>query len=769
MTPVDTAYSDVSARGGGSTSKDDDLIIEIRDRYKAYDVAWKAIREDRDIDVRYISGNPWEDRDRKAREDAGRPCINHDELSQYINQTVNTMRQNKRGIKVDPRGEGSSDQTAALRQDLIRTIEYDSDAPSIYAKAYQDMVEGSYSFFRITHRYVSDQYSEFEEDDPQSAVQKQGHNRSLFDQHIVIRPIANNNSVLFYPYCKEPDWSDAEDCFVLDRIPRKRFKQRWPKAQVTDFSYDQRMLAPEWFSEDDLLVAEYWRIEHKERTVYLLENGEVLDDPQGRKFTDKRKLREKSVRQYITNGVEILEKKEEMGTILPIIPMIGLERYLDDKRVLFSLVRLARDPQMSLAYLNSQQTEEAGLTPKTPFLGYKGQFDSNRTMWANVTKIPYGFLEADIPDNWPAGQVPPLPTRVPFTPNFGAYEVAKDSCRRAIQAAMGIMPMPTAAQRQNDKSGVALQKIQDEEALGSYHFVDGYDRALRLAGRVIDQWIPAVYSREGRQVHLRTAKDEYRQATLNTPQPYQDAKSGKPAHYPVDEVDHSISVSTGPSYQSQRDEVNDFLDNLIGQLPKLPVAPPQAAQILSIAIKMKELGPMGDELAEIISPTQGQDGQQSMQQLQQAQGQLQQQGIMIQQLQAELQKLTVEKQAKVVEGEYRMMTERLRAQTSLAVEKMKADAQAAAAEISTKSQILSERMAAIDELYQTAHQQLDDASARASDQAHERALSQQEHQQDLAQAQQAHGQTLQQQAQAREADLRQQAAQSQPQPQPESE
>ena len=763
MTPVDTAYSDASARGGGSTSKDDDLLIEIRDRYKAYDAAWADTRKERNTDVKYISGDPWDPKDRKAREDAGRPCINHDECFQFVSQLVNTMRQNKRGIKVDPRGEGSSDETAALRQDLIRTIEYDSDAPSIYAKAYQDMVEGSYSFFRITHRYVSDQYSEFDEDDPQSAVQKQGHNRSLFDQHIVVRPIPNNNSVLFYPYCKEPDWSDAEDCFVLDRIPRKRFRQRWPKAQVTDFTSDQRMLAPEWFSEEDVLVAEYWRIEFKERTVYQLENGEVLDDPRDRKFTDKRKLREKKVMQYITNGVEILERKEEMGTILPIIPMIGLERFLDDKRVLFSLVRLARDPQMSLAYLNSQQTEEAGLTPKTPFIGYKGQFDSGRNMWSTITKIPHAFLEADIPDNWPAGQVPPLPTRVPFTPNFGAYEVAKDSCRRAVQAAMGIMPMPTAAQRQNEKSGVALERIQDEEALGSYHFVDGYDRALRLAGRVIDQWIPAVYSREGRTVHLRTAKDTYRQATLNTPQPYQDTKTGKQVHYPVDEVDHALAVSSGPSYQSQRDAVDKFLDNLIAQLPKLPVAPPQAAQILSIAVKMKDLGPMGDELAEIISPTG--DGQQGMQQLQQAQGQLQQQGIMIQQLQAELQKLTVEKQAKVVEGEYKMMTERLRANSALVVEKLKVDAQMASAEISTKSQILSERMAAVDELYRMAHEQLDDASAKASDQAHERALSQQEHQQDLAQADQAHQQTLQQQDQVGQQQQAAQAQQAAQQPQ----
>ena len=32
-------------------------------------------------------------------------------------------------------------------------------------------------------------------------------------------------------------------------------------------------------------------------------------------------------------------------------------------------------------------------------------------MWSTITKIPHAFLEADIPDNWPAGQVPPSQPR----------------------------------------------------------------------------------------------------------------------------------------------------------------------------------------------------------------------------------------------------------------------------------------------------------------------------------------------------------------------
>jgi hypothetical protein len=729
--------NDVDVQGRETGGTDEDLLTEVRDRYRAYDAEWTKPREERDKDIRYICGDPWEIKDRKAREDAGRPCINHDELGQYVNQCVNNVRQNKRGVKVDPRGDDSSEQTAELRQDLIRTIEYDSNAASIYAGSYQDMVEGSYSFFRISRRYVSDDAESLE--------------ASLFDQEIVISPIPNPNSVLYDPRCKEPDWSDARAVFVLERVPKKEFKARWPKAEMTDFTAWHRDYASDWIFDQDVLVAEYWRAEIERVKRYELKSGEVVKEPKGRPVAKTRLLEKRIIRQYITNGVEILERSEEPepGTIIPIIPMVGLQRFVDEggssRRLLFSLVRLARDPQLSLAYLNSQEMEEAGLTPKRPFLGYKGQFDSNRTQWSNITKIPYAFLESDIPDNWPAGQVPPLPQRVPFTPNFGAYEIAKDSSRRAIQAAMGITPMPTAMQRNNEKSGIAMERVENMEALGSYHFIDGYDRAIRLAGRVIDQWIPTVYTRQ-RTKHIRKPDDSYRRIELNTEQPYPDHKTGQPVQFPVEEVDHSISISSGPSINSQRDAVSQFLDGLIGQLPQLPVSPPQAAKILSLAIQMKDLGPKGDEMAEIISPTAGSPDQ-SQQQLAMAQGQLQQQGIMIQQLQAELQKLTVERQAKVVEGEYKLLTERMRTQADLLVERLKVDAQVATAEVQTKSQALSERIAAIEELNKQSREQIHEANTQESDQAHEMRMAQQEYlQQSMeAGAQREHEQQQQQQ------------------------
>jgi hypothetical protein len=293
-----------------------------------------------------------------------------------------------------------------------------------------------------------------------------------------------------------------------------------------------------------------------------------------------------------------------------------------------------------------------------------------------------------------------------------------------------------------------MERVENREAWGSYHFIDGYDRAIRLAGRVIDQMIPSVYTRE-RTKHIRKPDDSYRRIELNTEAPYPDHKTGAPVHFPVEEVDHAISISSGPSINSQRDAVSQFLDGLIGQLPQLPVSPPQAAKILSLAIQMKNLGPKGDEMAEIISPTAASPDQ-SQQQLAQAQGQLQQQGIMIQQLQAELQKLTVERQAKVVEGEYKLLTERMRTQADLLVERLKVDAQVATAEVQTKSQALSERIAAIEELNKQSRQQIHEANTQESEQQHEMRMAQQEYlrqSMDAAQQQQQQQQAAPEQAQ----------------------
>src|SRR5579863_1661359 len=83
------------------------LLIEIRDDYHRYLEAWRWQHEHREKLMRYLCGDPWSEDDKRAR--AGRPCISHDELNQYVFQCVNAARENKRGIKIEPAGNGATD------------------------------------------------------------------------------------------------------------------------------------------------------------------------------------------------------------------------------------------------------------------------------------------------------------------------------------------------------------------------------------------------------------------------------------------------------------------------------------------------------------------------------------------------------------------------------------------------------------------------------------------------------------------------------------
>jgi hypothetical protein len=709
--------------------QDEALLKEIRENLEYGKNASRENREERRKDMRYLAGDPWDPKERKAREDAQRPCINHDELNQYINQCVNTARQNKRGIKIEPAGNGATDKTAEFRQNLVRGIEYKSKAQAIYLQSFQAAVEGGYSYCRITRQYVP----------------------GSFNQDIVIKPIPNPDAVIYDPDCQEPDWSDAKWCFVLDPMSHAEFARRWPDAEIKTFGADEMSAAPQWINGDKVIVGEYWRIETKEDNLHELEDGTTVNDadlPEDAEPVRSRPDPQKTLVQYMTNGVEILERLEQPGDEIPIPSCVGMERWMEDekgevRRILSSLTRLARDPQMSLAYLNSQEMEEAGLSPKVPYIGYVGQFETDSEAWDTAHKIPHPRLQVDPVTDATGQQLLPLPQRQVFTPNFQAYEVAKDSCRRAIQAAMGISPLPTAAQRSNQKSGIALEKIQSEQAIGSYHFADGFDRFLARAGRIIDKWLAVTYDTQ-REVPQRMPDDTQRLVQANTPEPYLDPATQELQHYRTDVGDHDVTVSAGPSNESQREAASEFLDQLIGNLQALPVPPPQAAKLLALAIQMKQLGPKGDEMAEIIAPSDGQQLPPAAQaQVQKSQQQAQQLMAYVKLLQSELQKLQMEKQAKVVDNEYRMD-----------IERMKIEAQVAAAEVNTKAQRLDERLAFVQDLIKQLHGQAHDVGMQAAQQEHE--AQQQQDAQDAAMQQQ-------QSAQAAQAQQAAQAAQQQPQ------
>lgn len=671
--------------------------------------------------MRYVSGDPWDPTEKEAREQAQRPAFASDELSQYINQLVNDPRQNPRAIKINPKGAGASDKTAETRENLIRQIQYNSNAQGAFTTGFQGAVERSYGYWGVGARYKSDAA-------PIGAFPDKA-DVSLFEQELYIYRIPNPDSVMHHPDFKEMDASDAMGCFVIDKVRRPDFKRKYPGAAIVDFTEDHLSAATGWIDSQDVKVGSYFKIELESRDLYL------IDPPTNRKdrtpiarwadtlaksFDKKRIVRERTVErrevtQYVTNGVEILDEISIPIPWIPIVPCFGKELWIDygsgSRRILMSLIRLARDPFMMYCYLVSQEAEEAGMTPRAPVMGAVGQFVTDRVAWENLNRIPRAFIQYDTVTDSSAQMLPP-PARVPFSPNFQAYELAIQGARTRIQAAMGITPLPTAAQRATEKSGVALQRIDQMEDRGSFHFIDNYNHSITHTGRILDAWTPIIYD-TARDEGVRMADESYKIVRINDPNYTEKDKSGVDVqtHYDLQTGEHGVTVSTGPNYASQRDEANELVELLIQNIQSLPLAPPQAAKLLSLAIRLKQVGPLGDEIADIVSPSDNEQAQQ--QAMANAQTQMQQSREVIAKLTAELQKLKLEKAGKVIDNEYALQMQRLQNDIKVLV-----------AEIQSKAQDQSQRTEMFMEFWKENHGAAHEQAMQKDQQAHDQQMAQ---------------------------------------------
>lgn len=582
---------------------------EIREAFTEYRSEWKPIYDEGQTDMRYIAGDPWDEEDRQAREDAGRPCLSLDELNQYVNQYVNNLRQANRAVAVAPKGNGANDEDARMRADVIRGIEDDSNAQGAYITAGECAAERSYGFSLIRTEYKDE---------------------SSFDQTLRIQRVANPDMVLLNPTYKQADASDVSDGFVLDLLRKPDYKRKYPKAKVTDFTGEIMGTdgASDWIREKYIQVAEYWKIEQDHKTLLLVELPPDLEGgpPTQRIFAEKdyeaagkpgrvardRRVDIPRVVQYMTNGFEILDEIPWAGSRIPIISCFGKELWMQQGgravRKLISMVRLARDPQMLFAYLATQECEEAGMVPKVPFVGAKGQFESAKDVWAEINKIPHSYVEYDIILDGADGSTLPPPSRPQYVANFQQYELAKDSARRSIQAAMGITPLPTAAQRGSEKSGIALDKVETMEDIGSFHFTDNYKRYLHNMGWQLNELITPILDTQRTQgVRKLDGTSTTLQVVGKTSHPIDDqgvynVQGLDEEHLHTGRGDFGVTISDGPDFQSEREEQSEFVDHVVQNWQTLGIQPAIANKVLAKLIRMKNLGPVGDDIANMLDP-----------------------------------------------------------------------------------------------------------------------------------------------------------------------
>lgn len=548
-----------------AAGSDEAILAELNERLEYASLAKARIVEQGDIDVAYNAGRTWNTEDKAAR--AGRPCLELDQLSQYTNRLVNSYRQNPRGIKVSPDGGGATDATAEHLANRVRQIEYDSHAQEVYTVAGENGATRGYGYARIVAEY----------EDSQSD-----------NQRLRFKAIPNPNQVIEDPDAESTSGADWQYLFFVHTLTLREFRRDYPGAQVKDFSAETIARLPRWLGKDGRVqIAEYWSV--------------TETPPASGKGRPTR-----TVCMYLTNGVELLQKPgspkktEWRGSSIPFMACYGTIVYDTDeagesRKLLQSYTYKARDGAKGYNWTASTELEALAKPVKAALLGYEGQVDNDTLLLIErATKEEVAWIGFKPVLDATGTQVMPLPQYGVRSPDIQGFEIARESFRRDVQNALGHFSATDSRQGSTKvTSGVALQELTKSGDLGSYHYVAHYDDMIREGGVKIVELLP-FYDDTEKEVMTRLPDQTSKPVWVN--RKTQRAQDGTATYGPKDlRMDptqrHAVTISTGPSRDSQRAEGKDAAMALLQNPQAFPV-------IASDAVRLMDLGPVGDQMAE---------------------------------------------------------------------------------------------------------------------------------------------------------------------------
>src|SRR5690606_28129236 len=96
-----------------------------------------------------------------------------------------------------------------------------------------------------------------------------------FDMDLAIERIPNPLCVFPDPNSTAADSSDWNDAFIVDRITKEEYEERFGGEEQVDWSSDAWKGI--WLNDEGVLIAEWWSRKEYEKVVVRLSNGHVYD------------------------------------------------------------------------------------------------------------------------------------------------------------------------------------------------------------------------------------------------------------------------------------------------------------------------------------------------------------------------------------------------------------------------------------------------------------------------------------------------------------
>jgi hypothetical protein len=564
----------------------------------------------------FVLGRQWKDEEEDMLvKTLNKVPLQFNKLATLVNTLLGEQQQNTPQLEVVPLSD-CDEQTAQLRQMVVKDTMLSTDAKTVYQVAAAQAFTGGFGAFIIDTDYTHDK---------------------SFEQDIIYRSVKDATKCYWDVGAETISKTDGMRAGYCVRMTRRKFRQIYSrnieeqvyKEAGTTATKEEIALAVQpntsidpfnWADDESITILHDYVRKYAKDTLYKLSNGKVINQLEMDELIENSKIKaledmqmhqlntynehgepnevfamaqevgqqfenevieeelltlydggemvrieesRPSKRSVITHrkiaGDYILEESEFPSEDLPII-FVDQNSFYDknNKQVCRPFIIDAVDAQRYLNYLGTQSAYILKISRYDQFIGSKKNVQSLDTQaaWRDPTNVK-GMIQFD---ESPTG-IKPEQLRPPelSASLMQQYQRAIDD----MYTSTGLYPSRL-GQQGNELSGAAIDARTRQGSYSTYVAFNSINRAITAGGAIVNQMIPRVYDTE-RVLSLVTPDHGRRNVTINK----QMDEYGERIENDIRKGSFEVRLQAGPSYEGQKAQALESLNMVLQANPQL--------------------------------------------------------------------------------------------------------------------------------------------------------------------------------------------------------
>jgi portal protein len=512
-------------------------------------------------DVNFVYRDQWTAVERSEFTRLFKPCMTFNKLKDSTRKVLGEQRRNKPNLMVRSLTGKANQEQINLRQDLVRTISYQSQNDLVYQVAARSALTLGFGAFHVMLDYET----------PKS-----------FNQVIKYDIINDPTMCAWDPTALKPHKGDGNWCSRRYLYTRDEFFATYPFVTNPVSYIDPYMLLDfQWTTRDTITVCDYFVKEWYPTIVYKLSNGMAMYDWEWEEFEKKIELQKKitsnaevraiiereapkivtkrqsqdyNIRHYRLIRDQIIDFSDWPSRHLPIPFVDGDSVFIEGRQYTTSFIHEARDAQKLLNYSRSETAAELKNRRREQWIGTPDNIAGYEQDWRNP-ELQMAMLRAK-----PDPKTGQLPQKMPAWEISQGLFATSQAATQDIKEILGISENEIMQGR--DISGKARRERKLESAMSSYVFQDNLNQAIEQGGRIVLDLLPYIAGEDERQMVVNKLDGRSEPVIIN-----QRMEDGSISNQ-LDKGDYDIEIDSGPSFAVQKEVALEMFQQTIATYPQ---------------------------------------------------------------------------------------------------------------------------------------------------------------------------------------------------------